>query len=607
MPTDDDRMIPSSMSPLTLRQYEQVSRTLIDSSPPQPGEIDVAPRGAGKYGAWIRQLVTGAAGWLSTSRAAFCIPLVTFLVLLTVLVFRPGQLDATVAVDLRLPSEEAIPKEQLAPGVEEIDPEDIVWRFRYGATGTEFGGGVPYWIFRVMPKIFDDEFKGRGYDRFGFGADDAGYYASRPVGRGLFLADSTLNIPLLRTRFALKRVAINCSGCHRGEYLNERGEPVYVDGMPNHTADLQGFKRFFARAFQDERMTGDRLIQEIDAALAEEGAAPLTAREQAIYRILLVELKKRGSAGAFDWMDLRADNGPGRIDPFNAVKFEVLKAPDDGTAAQIDFPSLWNQRAEIRAWHHVDGNTMSSKARNRGSAIGVGAVPMSLNKATIDAIGRWLDRDLPAPKYPFTAPATERVERGLAVFTEHCASCHGLYDPEKRTIEEVEGSLYMERVDTGTDAERSKAFMKPAADALNAYGERRLLWEKDAFRPVREAGEYLAGPLDGIWARAPYLHNGSVPTLADLLKPPAPRGKLAPEKAREFRPKQFYRGDRRFDERNVGWVSTEPMEGERALFLYRTVDDNGKPIPGNGNEGHTYGTGLPPEDREALIDYLKTL
>lgn len=607
MPTDDDRMVPSSVSPLTLRRYDRVSRTVIDTAPPQPGELDVAPRSAGEVGAWIRQSILGAATWLGTSRAAFCIPLVTLVALLTVLVIRPRHLASTVRVDLHLPSEKAIPREQPASGAKLDCQSDVVWCFRYGGTGTEFVGGVPYWIFRVMPKIFDDEFNGRGYDRFGFGKDDTTYYTSRPVGRGLFLADSTLHVPLLRTSFALKRVAINCSGCHRGEYLTANGDVAYVDGMPNHTADLQGFKRFFARAFLDERMTGERLIQEINAALAEEDAPPLTAREELVYRVILAELKKRGRAGASAWMDLRADNGPGRIDPFNAVKFEVLGAPDDGTAAQIDFPALWNQREEIRPWHHVDGNTRSSKARNRGSAIGVGAIAMSLPKDDIDAIGRWLERDLPAPEYPFTAPPPARVSRGRALFVAHCASCHGLYDRQARAVEEVADSRYMERVDVGTDPERSRAFMKPAADALNAFGERRHLWEKDAFRPVKAAGEYLAGPLDGIWARAPYLHNGSVPTLGDLLKPPAPAGELDPDEAQAFRPRQFYRGSRRFDEQNVGWLSTEPMEGDRALFLYRTVDDNDDPIPGNSNDGHTYGTGLPPADREALVDYLKTL
>src|SRR6185436_18833570 len=160
-------------------------------------------------------------------------------------------------------------------------------------------------------------------------------------------------------------------------------------------------------------------------------------------------------------------------------------------------------------------------------------------------------------------------------------SCHGLYHPTARAVKQVEHSQYMTRVNSSTDPERSKAFLKPAAEALNNLGERHHIWEKDAFVGASEEGLYLCGPLDSIWARAPYLHNGSVPTLADLLKPLPPPGKLDPAEAKKYRPKQFYRGNRRFDEKNVGWVSTEPTEGDRVLFLYRTVDDHEEPIPGN--------------------------
>jgi cytochrome c peroxidase len=203
-------------------------------------------------------------------------------------------------------------------------------------------------------------------------------------------------------------------------------------------------------------------------------------------------------------------------------------------------------------------------------------------------------------------PDPKEVERGLQVFTAECAACHGLYDREARKVREIPESKYMQRVKPGTDPERSKAFFKPAADALNDFGERRHLWEKEAFRPVIEEGEYLCGPLDGIWARAPYLHNGSVPTLADLLKPP-PKGALDRAQERELRPRSFYRGNRRYDEVNVGWVSTEPTEGARVLFEYRTIDASGQPIPGNSNAGHIYGTELSEQDKSALLSYLKTL
>ncbi|HEX7149943.1 MAG TPA: di-heme-cytochrome C peroxidase [Thermoanaerobaculia bacterium] len=96
---------------------------------------------------------------------------------------------------------------------------------------------------------------------------------------------------------------------------------------------------------------------------------------------------------------------------------------------------------------------------------------------------------------------------------------------------------------------------------------------------------YKARPLDGIWATAPYLHNGSVPSLWDLLLPVAQR------------PKKFYVGNRELDPINVGFVST-PGEG---LFLFDTS------IHGNSNNGHEWGTTLSNEERRDLVEYLKSL
>ena len=104
----------------------------------------------------------------------------------------------------------------------------------------------------------------------------------------------------------------------------------------------------------------------------------------------------------------------------------------------------------------------------------------------------------------------------------------------------------------------------------------------------RKTNGYANHPLDGIWARAPYLHNGAVPTLRDLLEPP------------ERRPAVFYRGYDVYDRERVGFVATVAEEGGRMFFRYDTS------IPGNSNAGHTYGTALPDEDKQALVEYLKT-
>jgi hypothetical protein len=110
--------------------------------------------------------------------------------------------------------------------------------------------------------------------------------------------------------------------------------------------------------------------------------------------------------------------------------------------------------------------------------------------------------------------------------------------------------------------------------------------------PIRILG-YKFRPLTGIWATAPYLHNGSVPTLYDLLLPPSDR------------PKSFYVGTREFDPVKVGFKTEQSAENS---FLFRVFDDQGNPIQGNLNTGHDYNNaGLSAADREALVEYMKGL
>jgi hypothetical protein len=91
--------------------------------------------------------------------------------------------------------------------------------------------------------------------------------------------------------------------------------------------------------------------------------------------------------------------------------------------------------------------------------------------------------------------------------------------------------------------------------------------------------------------RAPYLHNGSVPTLRDLLEPSTNR------------PKVFYRGYDVYDSKKVGFISHVAEEDGRRYFKYDTS------VPGNANSGHQgprYGTTLPDDQKKALMEYLKT-
>ncbi len=129
--------------------------------------------------------------------------------------------------------------------------------------------------------------------------------------------------------------------------------------------------------------------------------------------------------------------------------------------------------------------------------------------------------------------------------------------------------------------------------------------------PLASINSYKARPLNGIWATAPYLHNGSVPTLYDLLLPKKRDGD--PDDG-EYRPEEFQVGSREFDPVKVGLKNT----GYKG-FTFRTANSRGEAIRGNSNAGHEYTTGrtaqldgkilkpLNKEERLDLLEYLKTL
>ena len=136
----------------------------------------------------------------------------------------------------------------------------------------------------------------------------------------------------------------------------------------------------------------------------------------------------------------------------------------------------------------------------------------------------------------------------------------------------------------GTDAGRVDVVTQEGIDATNDLSGRG--WSFSGFAKTEG---YLSSLLDGIWLRAPYLHNGSVPTLRALLSPAAER------------PATFYRGNDVYDQTNVGFVSTVNREGDTVYSPFETARQ------GNGNGGHEYGTDLSADDRDALLEYLKTL
>jgi hypothetical protein len=192
--------------------------------------------------------------------------------------------------------------------------------------------------------------------------------------------------------------------------------------------------------------------------------------------------------------------------------------------------------------------------------------------------------NLPAPKYPAELEVKQNIaSSGAPIYERACASCH---TPGR----EKTGSV-IPIAEIGTDPNRTLAWTQGQVDdwKLLAKEYQRKYdapWNLDTFS---KSMGYVTGPLDGIWLRAPYLHNGSVPTLTALLEKP------------EQRPQTFYRGNDLYDPQGVGFVSTVAEQNGRHFFYYDTR------LKGNSNVGHTYGTDLNAEEKVALIEYMKTL
>ena len=191
----------------------------------------------------------------------------------------------------------------------------------------------------------------------------------------------------------------------------------------------------------------------------------------------------------------------------------------------------------------------------------------------------WL-RALQPPSYPGALNA-QLVREGQTVFETHCKKCHGSYG---------EQATYPNKLvpldEIGTDPAYALYAM---ASPVNEWYNNSWFAKSTPYAESRPSPAYMAPPLDGIWATAPFLHNGSVPTLEALLDS-------------RLRPTYWERNfeDDSYDLARIGWPYVEKNNG-RGRYTYDTT------LPGYGNGGHTFGDSLSGRERLALIEYLKAL
>ena len=266
-----------------------------------------------------------------------------------------------------------------------------------------------------------------------------------------------------------------------------------------------------------------------------------------------------------------------------------LYIPND-TAIASDVPAWWLFKKKSALYYNGMGRGNLAKMLMQISVVAI------QNRDQADSIFNqfsdviaWLNQITP-PSYPLEIDG-DRSNRGQLIFEMRCSQCHGTYSTDPS--QEIYPNLLIALSEVGTDpVYATELYESPyLAQWINQgwYNE-----EPHSMSAFPLLG-YIAPPLDGIWSTAPYFHNGSVPTLKDVLRP-------------STRPTRWKRNlsSSEYDLTNIGWPYTEVesldfLEEADRINVYDTT------LRGYGNQGHLYSEDLSEEECLDLLEYLKNL
>ena len=459
-----------------------------------------------------------------------------------------------------------------------------------------------------------------------------------------------------------KWLGLNCAACHTAE-ITFKKTVIRIDGGPA----MIDHESFLARLANAMRATcNDKGKFERFRVRNSGGGSFDTTRLEAellAYTAHLETLVKTNQTEhAYGFARLDAF---GAI--LNEITVSALGIPENHKAsdAPVSFPYLWHAPSlDYVQWNRSADNAI---ARNVGEVLGVyahlqlqgtpetGQFRSTANIPSLDRLEQLLTT-LKAPEWPQEILGTidpEKAAHGSKLYAQNCITCHPIRNEQGEypmTEPNPLGKRFIKTVSVppqsiGTDPKMVMNFLTrkakpgvlrpyfaakdqaedevPAAVVLKtAVGEviKRFVREngldqqqivelaggriQDANAPPKVPSGYIARPLHGIWATAPYLHNGSVPNLYQLLLP------------EEQRTKSFFVGSREFDPLHVGFLTTESAVRS---FRFESHTAHGTTIPGNSNRGHS-GPMHTQTKRESgkfedfsdaerwnLVEYLKTL
>ena len=483
--------------------------------------------------------------------------------------------------------------------------------------------------------------------RFGFLVDPPS--AQNPDGLPVGFAKDDVIDP--HTKLPLQVVGLTCAACHTGQ-LDYHGQGIRIDGG-TAAVDLAAFQSElgYAVAFTD------RLPFRFDRFAEKVLGRDATAQDRKLLRDQLRDFLNVGLAeaqAAEDGNLYASAGGFGRTDALGRIGnfvFGTELSPKNLVIANgpVKFPPLWDTSWFNRVQYN--SSIQQPMIRNIGEALGVRARVNLIDSGalyanTVNVKNLWLLEQqlagreaftgLTPPTWPssvFGALDQAKVLLGAKLYQQRCQRCH--LPPRGSTeLEDAQwwepglaGSRFLKLRSIpleviGTDPHEAEDWAKRQAgtealgkgtvpatvalqlvtteirdrayDAMNLSPDERMQWNGHRADMVNAPLAYRARPLAGMWATPPFLHNGSVPSLYELLLPASQRSK------------EFYTGSRSFDPVRVGYR----QEAFPGAFGFHTS------AVGNSNLGHEFsnspgkgviGPELTDAERWALLEYLKSL
>ena len=370
-----------------------------------------------------------------------------------------------------------------------------------------------------------------------------------------------------------KLLVSGCAACHIGKAAGR-----VIPGLGNKTADLFGLANA-TRSDIETAITIDAAVHVGDS-----------------------DWQRANEAGAKAFSHLvdhpEYDSGTaGSVTQFFAVEmaFEQLGLSplEKPLFAPAKAPSLWGYGPKRQVGVFSDALLKGLPAGAAGLPLFIGNYSMELfekNMDTYEAAEKQFEQLLP-PKYPFEIDHS-LTRRGQKIFKNRCTQCHGDHQRDQDGLPIFERPEFIDLEEVGTDPLRATVYDTEA----------QARFEESPVSPYLQATGndpgYIAPNLWGVWARFPYLHNGSVASLKDLLTAP------------EDRPKYIDLVDigeeHRFDQQRLGATPTDQTQVlTRVKNKDRWVFNANR--KGFGNGGHDFGTDLSDDEKRELIEYLKTL